>query len=341
MSVDDKTITSNILLSFIILIVAIGIGYWLNTRRNGLEGFDGGAISVPTNTSADAFPLPPFPFANYEVITDSTSEDSNEPTVPATTMPQATMPIRLAPLPTTIAPKTLPTDITQQLDTISDATLRTSLESTFLDIQSILTRYSNLDVPIIMNDTGQICNIWGNYARGKYSQNSNECQALDNSGNLQCLNNANTPSRCSMLMQDGYINNRNTIDYKPFLTNVVSSVIDNIPITDNDITNMNENADTIIKSFADRSYIHSQQKNIIMNNNQNMTDKKKLIEKGIEQLGEKQNETNINQNNFSLFRNQISESDSLSSIYYKITLGLVITIIIIGILNFLFSNILA
>jgi hypothetical protein len=104
---------------------------------------------------------------------------------------------------------------------------------------------------------------------------------------------------------------------------------------------MEQTANTIITSLSDRGSIQLQQKDIIINNNENMAYKNKIMEDNIEKLNKKQNDTNINQNNFSSFMSYISDADSISNVYYKITLGLVITIIIMGILNFLFSNILS
>ncbi len=325
--------TENILLSFIILIIAIGVGYWLNTRRNGLEGFDGGA-PPPQNT--DPFPLPPNPYPNSESVVSIPS------TTAAATMPQGTIPLITPPVSTTVDLNTpLPKEVTQQLDTITDTKLKNALEQQFRNIQATLARYSTLDTPIIMNDSGQICNMWGNYAGGKYSPNQNECVSIDNSGLLQCLDNSSTPSRCTKLLEDGYINNRNTIDYKLLLKPIINSVIQKIPVTNANIEDMNKNADTIINSYVDRSFIQSHQQEIINNNNQNIDDKRKIIDSGKEELSKKQNETNINQNNFSLFRTQISDSDSTSNLYYKIIIGLIICILIIGIFNFLFSNILS
>jgi hypothetical protein len=65
------------------------------------------------------------------------------------------------------------------------------------------------------------------------------------------------------------------------------------------------------------------------------------MEENTEKLAKKQNETNINQNDFSSFMNQITNTDSLGNTYYRIIIGLIIAVVIMGMLNFLFSNILA
>lgn len=334
--------TSNIILSFIILILAIGIGYWLN-RNNyiiGTEGFDGDII--PTQPNIDEFPIEPNPFSSPST-NSNTSEGSGEYRIPSTTsaatMPQGTIPLT-SPPPIPDIPA-LPASVTQQLDSFTDAAVKASLESQLLNLQNLLARYARLDVPIIMNDAGQICNMWGNYAAGKYSPEANQCLSIDDSGVLKCLDNSSTPSRCSKLFTDGYIASKNTIDYTPLLNNITNTIIQAAPITDAQIATMNQDADTLITSFADRTSIQQEQKDIINNNNLNMEDKKKIIEKEQERLSDKQNETNLNQSNFREFRDDINNSKSKGNIYYKILFGLIVTIIIMGILNFLFSNILA
>ena len=104
---------------------------------------------------------------------------------------------------------------------------------------------------------------------------------------------------------------------------------------------MNKNATVIITSLADRGSIQLQQDELIRNNNEHMAYKNKLMEENTEKLGKKQNETNINQNDFSSFMNQITNTDSLGNTYYRIIIGLVIAVVIMGMLNFLFSNILS
>ena len=295
-----KTETEHIFLTFIILILAIGIGYWLNTSR---EGFD-----------------------------DNTDSDS-------TTIPQTTT--ALGTIPQAINPMALSAAIDNQLSGVSDSTTRDTLQSQLTNLQTLLKRYTTLDTPIIMNDEGQVCSMWGDYSNGRYRQEQNQCLALDNTNILKCINATGTPSTCSNIMSDGYITSKSNINYQPVLDSATSTVINAIPSITSQVDNMNQNADTIITSLSDRGSIQLQQQDIIKNNNENMVYKNKLMNDNTEKLSKKQNETNINQNDFSSFMNQITNTDSLGNTYYRIIIGLVIAVVIMGMLNFLFSNILS
>lgn len=297
---DMKTETEHIFLTFIILILAIGIGYWLNTSR---EGFD-----------------------------DNTDSDS-------TTIPQTTT--ALGTIPQAINPMALSAAIDNQLSGVSDSTTRDTLQTQLTNLQSLLNRYTTLDTPIVMNDEGQVCSMWGDYSNGRFRQEQNQCLALDNTNILKCINATGTPSTCSNIMSDGYINRKSNINYQPMLDSATSTVINAIPNITSQVSNMNQNADTIITSLSDRGSIQLQQQDIIKNNNENMVYKNKLMNDNTEKLSKKQNETNINQNDFSSFMNQITNTDSLGNTYYRIIIGLVIAVVIMGMLNFLFSNILS
>jgi len=295
-----KTETEHIFLTFIILILAIGIGYWLNTSR---EGFD-----------------------------DNTDSDS-------TTIPQTTT--ALGTIPQAINPMALSAAIDNQLSGVSDSTTRDTLQTQLTNLQSLLNRYTTLDTPIVMNDEGQVCSMWGDYSNGRYRQEQNQCLALDNTNILKCINATGTPSTCSNIMSDGYITSKSNINYQPMLDSATSTVINAIPSITSQVDNMMQTADTIITSLADRGSIQLQQQDIIKNNNENMVYKNKLMNDNTEKLSKKQNETNINQNDFSSFMNQITNTDSLGNTYYRIIIGLVIAVVIMGMLNFLFSNILS
>jgi hypothetical protein len=287
----------HIFLTFLILILAIGIGYWFNTSK---EGFD-----------------------------DNFNTDSARTTIPQTTLPSGTDPIALS------------AAINNQLSGVSDSTTRDTLQTQLTNLQALLNRYATLDIPIVMDDDGQMCAMWGDYASGRYRQQQNQCLALDNTNILKCLDATGTPNTCNNIMADGYITRKSNINYQPMLDSVSSTVINAIPSITSKVDNMNQIANTIITSLSDRSSIQLQQQEIIKNNNENMVYKNKIMDDNTEKLSKKQNETNINQNNFSSFMNQITNADSTVNTYYKIIIGLLTAIVIMGILNFLFSNILS
>ena len=296
----DKGI-EHIFLTFIILVLAIGIGYWLNVSRTRTnEGFDS--------------------------------------TEPETTQPLGTIPQGTTPL---ANPNTLSAAISNQLSGITDSTMQATLQTQLTNLQSLLNRYAALDIPLVMNDAGQVCSMWGDYAGGRYRQQQNQCQALDNTNILKCLDTTATPSTCGNILADGYITSKSSINFQPLLDNATSKVMNAIPNITSQVATMDQSASSVITSLADRSSIQLQQQDIITNNNENMAYKNKIMNDNTEKLSKKQNETNINQNNFTSFMDQITNVNSTSNTYYKIIIGLIIAIVVMGILNFLFSNILA
>lgn len=282
--------TKYIYLTFIILIIIIGIVYIPK------EGFD-----------------------------DSKSSQSTV----SNTNPQITNSILLS------------TVIKNQLSSITDSNTLNILQEQLVNLQTLLNRYSTLDIPIIMTDEGKICSMWGNYAGGKYRQQENQCIDLDNTNILKCLDSTGIPNTCGNIMTNGYITSKSTINYQPMLENTTLQIINTLPNIYSQVENMQQTADTIITSLSDRNSIQLQQQELIKNNNENMIYKNKIMNDNSEKLSKKQNETNIHQNDFSNFINQITQTDSTTNTYYKIILGLIIAIIIMGILNILFSNILS
>lgn len=309
-----ETETENILLVFIIIILAIAIGYWFNTTREGF--YDGSNDGSNAGSNAAA------------VITTIPQTTTSQETLPSTTT-QATNHI------------TLSAAISKQISDVSDSKTRDILQTQLTNLQALLNRYATLDTPIVMNDDGQVCSMWGDYDGGRYRQEQNQCVALDNTFVMKCLDAIGTPNTCNNIMADGYINRKSNINYNPILDSAASTVINAIPNITSQIDNMNNIANTIITSLTDRGSIQLQQQDILKNNNENMAYKNKLMNDNTEKLSKTQNETNINQNNFFSFINQITNLDSTANTYLKIIIGLIIAIVIMGILNFLFSNILS
>jgi len=328
-----NTNIEHIYLIFIILILAIGTGYWLNTSRSR-EGFE--------ETSSNNL--------------DIDEEEESEPEPDRTTKPQITNPqqaiLQMSARTSIHNNKSQATDsvllsaaINNQLSSIPNSTTRDILQTQLTNLQTLLSRYATLDTPIVMNDAGQVCSMWNDYAGGRYREQKNQCIALDNTDSsnnlLKCLDTTGTPTTCSNIMADGYITSKSNINYQPMLDSATSSIINALPTITSKVSDMKQTADTIITSLADRGSIQLQQKELIHNNNENMAYKNKIMNDNTEKLAKKQNETNINQNDFSSFMNKISNADSAANIYYKIIIGLLIAIVIMGILNFLFSNILS
>ena len=84
--------------------------------------------------------------------------------------------------------------------------------------------------------------------------------------------------------------------------------------------------------------MENQQLYFIEYNDSNLNDKKKLIDNSKDEFEKVENDLNINKMNFSIFLDQNNNNDSITNVYYKIIYGLIIFIIVIGVLNLLFSE---
>jgi len=240
---------------------------------------------------------------------------------------------------TTASSPTFSASINNQLSGISNTTIRTTLQTQLNILKNLLERYSTLDIPIIMNDKGQICNAWGDYAGKRYQQEQNKCVVIDNSNVPKCLDSTRQPSTCNSMLADGYINGKSNINTQPILETATSVIVNSLPQITMETERMNKIVDDIITSLSDRGSIKLQQEEIIKNNNENMVYKNTIMNDNTKKLTQKQNETNINQNIFSHSKEQITNTESTKNIYYKILIGIIIAILIMGLLNFLFSNI--
>jgi hypothetical protein len=234
----------------------------------------------------------------------------------------------------------LPNDVLVILNTITDNSAITNIQSHLLSLQSLLSRYNDLDAPIIIDDNGNICNMWNDYNNGKYTASKNASQIVDNSGLYKCLNSNGELSKCNNIYADGFITQKNTIPIENLLLNTLNNINSNLGNIEIKVVNMNKDADFLINRYGDLKTIEINQQDLIKNNMANMEDKKRLMNENKNKMGKQQLETSNNQINFSQIRDNINNNESWNNIYYRIVIGLVITLIILGILNFLFSDVL-
>jgi preprotein translocase subunit SecF len=224
---------------------------------------------------------------------------------------------------------------------IQDNYTKTTVVQSLKDLEIALDRYSYLDAPIIVNDDGKICIEWGNYNNGKFQSNENKCIVPDNSNNVRkCVNINGGLTNCSSVYEDGYIERMNTLNIQPLIENAKSILLYNLGNSNLDLSNKNKELDKIINDIITKRNLETQQLYFINYNTNNLEDKQKNIDKINKNISDKQTEVNLNKVTFSQFLETNSSNEKLSNIYYKIIIGLIIVIIIVGILNILFSNIL-
>jgi hypothetical protein len=224
---------------------------------------------------------------------------------------------------------------------IQDNYTKNTVLQSLQDLATGLERYSYLDAPIIIDNNGKICMDWGNYNNGKFSIDENKCIVPDNSSNIRkCLNITGGLTGCNNLYNDGYIERMNTINFQPLLEQAKAKIIYNLGNTNTDLSEKNTELDKIISNLVTKINLETQQLYFINYNTNNLEEKEKNIEKINDIVSDKQTEVNLNQVSFSQFLETNSSNEKIASIYYKIAIGLTITIIIMGILCILFTNIL-
>lgn len=222
---------------------------------------------------------------------------------------------------------------------LDNSSAQTIFDEYISKLSFILNKYTNLDVPIIINNDKTICDSWGNYNNGKYNLKTNQC--LIENGQRACLSNNNLVS-CSNYYDanKGKINTLNKIDTQTILNLVKERILIEYNNVNNDIISKNKNINGILKDLISNKNLENQQLYFIEYNDSNINDKKQLVDKSMNEFEKKENDLNIKQNNFSIFLDQNINNDSKKNIYYKILIGIIITIVIVGILNFSFSEIL-
>ena len=203
----------------------------------------------------------------------------------------------------------------------NDMSLQSIIDKNILDLSTILNKYKNIDVPIIINNNN-ICGDWGNY---------------DNSISADSSTNLVT---CSNYYSDESINNLNIINTDNILNTVKTKIyLDNQNVK-NDIKNMSSNIYIVLDDLINKRNLENQQISFINYNINNINDKQHLVNESKYVFEQAENDVNINQIEFAKFLQDNRNHDSQFNIYHKITIGIIITIIIMGILNILFSNIL-
>ena len=297
--------TLNIYLIFLIILIGIVIIYICQNRKSRIENFN--------STVTDTVP----PHSIDSNTTDSNTTDSN----------------------------TLQSNNEKfiNLDNINipDITTKNIVLQSLKDLQTGLQRFSNIDAPISINDDGNTCIVWGNYNNGKYMANDNNCTIVDNTNNIRkCLRANGGLATCNNLYSDGYIDRMNNIDTQPLLEQIQAQIIFNIGNSNLDLDSKSTAIDGFINDLVTKRNLENQQLYFINYNTDNLQEKQNTMDKINTDVSEKQTEVNLNQVSFSQFLATNSSNENLKNIYYKVVIGLVISIVVVGILNVLFSNLL-
>lgn len=221
---------------------------------------------------------------------------------------------------------------------IPDVITRDKVFSYLTSLSSTLNKYKYIDAPITINNNGKLCDYWSNYNNGAHTAALNTCINIPGQTDRTCLNDNRLVS-CSKYYNDGKIEQLNTID----TNDLVNSSKYNIYLGINEINiNLNK-ADTdmtkLLTDYIAKRNLANQQKYFIKYNDYNLEDKKKIISRTNKEFEQTENNVNINKIQFQQTVEQNNQSEAQKNKYYNYIFYTVILIIIVGILNFMFSKI--
>ena len=222
---------------------------------------------------------------------------------------------------------------------IKDIPTQKKLIEYLTNLNLILDRYKTIDVPITGNNNGNICENWDMYANGKYKENGNNCIKINGKGNPKCLDN-NILTSCSNYYKDGEIDKLSTINIKDILDSAKYNMVVEMANVNGDLTQKNNDIDNILNELISKRNLENQQVYFIDYNNNNLDDKKNIFEKYNKEFEKTENDVNINTIQFKQFLESNQSMNAKKDKYYNYIIWLIVLLIIVGILNFFFSEIL-
>ena len=212
---------------------------------------------------------------------------------------------------------------------ISNVTSKNAINKQLQEMHTIFNKYASIDPSISINNNGVLCD------------NNTTCKLVtdDNSQGYFCLNN-NVSTSCGNFFNDGYINKQSIIDLPTLLTNTRNKIITNIEQLDNTIATQSNDLNFNLNKLLSVFELENQQIFFIDYNINNLNDKSNLVNKTSEEFEKNESDINVNQVNFTNFIKKNNNYNTKIDFYYKIIIGLIITIIVVGIFNILITNML-
>ena len=216
-----------------------------------------------------------------------------------------------------------------------------------------IEQYSNLSIPININNNGLVCAPWNTYNNSAYIDNANNCINLintnannNNENDYQCLTDENILTSCSTLYGSLDSNNNNIIDTNKsinvelILKNTANTIVNNINNITTNITNKKNDLQTLLNNIITKSNFAKQQKNFITYNEYNNIQKKHNINNIEDNIHDTQKDINIKQLNLTNFSSNKTTVNNKLLFYYKCVKYLLIILVIVIILNIISSKLL-
>lgn len=231
----------------------------------------------------------------------------------------------------------LKSDIIKALNdsNITDYGIQKDVSDQIARFNSILNKYKVLLVPINMNNNGK-CDNWDMYSNGQYKDYLNNCVNIQN--DYQCLKEG-ILSSCSNYYNDTMKNLIN-LNIDEIFNNIKYNIFIGINEINSAINSRNDNFNKLINEIKIKHNLEIQQQYFIDYNNKNIDSKKILIDKTSKNFEKTENEVNINKIEFQQFLKMNKKISEQNASYYSYIIYLVIAIIVVGLLNFFFTELL-
>ena len=233
----------------------------------------------------------------------------------------------------------LSTSITTELNklNVTDIGIQSKVIQSMVSFSQFLNNYKTLEVPIIINNNGNICDNWGTYGNSKYVNQKNNCIKID--GDNQCVYNNNTVS-CSDYYSDGIINELSKINTKDLLNESKYKLFTEINGINAIINDKRDIINKLINELIIQKNLEIQQKYFIDYNTKNLEDKKKIVNKNNLDFEKSENDVNINKINLQQNEKINKSSTYKVNMYYTIIIWLIVLLILVGLINFSLTELL-
>ena len=222
---------------------------------------------------------------------------------------------------------------------INDIEVKTKLINYLTDLQKLLKTTETMDAPISINNNGNICDNWGMYDDGKYKHNNNNCIKINNSRQRKCLRN-NILTSCSNYYKDGEIESMLKIDTKQIMDTVKYNIFTRLRELKINLSKHNDDIDNVQSDLISKRNLENQQLYFIDYNNKNLTDKQILFDKTNKEYEKAENDVNINKIQFQEFLEKKEILNKKNNSYYYYVKILIILLIVVGLFNFMFTELL-
>lgn len=233
----------------------------------------------------------------------------------------------------------LKTEITTELNklNITDVITQNKIFNYITSLSTLLNKYNYVDAPITINNNGSLCDPWGSYSNGTYAASLNTCINIPGQNNRTCLS-KNSLVSCSKYYDDGEIENLNNINVNDLVNDSKYNIYLGINDINANVNKANVDMTNVLTDYISKRNLENQQLFFIKYNQYNLEDKKKIIDKTNKEFEKTENDVNINKIQFQQTVEQNKNNDAKKDTYYNYTFYLIILIIIVGVLNFMFSN---